>query len=175
MMKKSKKHPPRASQRVQKDMESLAKSFRFALQGFRYAVNNERNMRIHLSVALLVTQFALLYGLDRHEYAVLFIMFGVVLTAEMLNTAIEAMVNLETQNFTPLARVAKDVAAGAVFVLSIAAVLVGLMLFSTWENWVQIKQVLWDFPWLIAVCLIESLLAYLFVFRWDMRHLLRKK
>lgn len=163
------------SARVQKDMSSLVRSFRFAIHGFRYAIDNERNMRIHLMVALFVLEFSFFYGIDRMQYALLFMMFGLVLTAEMLNTAIEALVNLETQSFTPLARVAKDVAAGAVFVLAIAAVAVAVLIFGEFPRLFAAAQQIAAHPWFLAGFLFEALLAYAFIFRWEKRKILIRK
>lgn len=120
------------------EITNLIKSFRFAIRGLKHAINNERNMRIHIVVALLVACFAFLYGLSATQYAVLFLCFGLVIAGEMVNTAIEALVNLETPAYNNLARIAKDVAAGAVFVSAIVTVIVACFLFSDlsrlWET-----------------------------------------
>lgn len=163
------------SVRMQKDMATLAKSFSFAIRGFRYAVDNERNMRIHLTVALFVLEFSFFYGVNRDHYAMLFMMFGLVLTAEMLNTAIEALVNLETQSFAPLARVAKDVAAGAVFVLAIAAVIVAILIFGDMPKLMAAATMIMDHPLLLIGFVLEIILAYFFIFRWEKRKMLLRK
>ena len=87
-------------------------------------------MRIHIVVALLVAFFSFLYKLSTTQYAVLFLCFGLVMAGEMVNTAIEALVNLETPAYNNLARIAKDVAAGAVFVSAAVTVIVACFLFG---------------------------------------------
>lgn len=161
--------------RVHKEIANLGKSFSFAIRGFRYAVDNERNMRIHLTVALFVLEFSFFYGVSRDHYAMLFLMFGLVLTAEMLNTAIEALVNLETQSFAPLARVAKDVAAGAVFVLAIASVIVAILIFGEISKLLAAVLLILDHPLLLIGFILEAVLAYLFIFRWEQRKMLLRR
>lgn len=130
------------------------KSFRYAFRGFVFAVNNERNMRIHIVVAILVAVFAFLYGLQTTEYALIFLCFGLVIAAEMFNTAIEALVNLETPSYDHLARIAKDVAAGAVLISAVMTALVAVCVFHDLDK-------LWNTIVLIAttpVLLISFLL-----------------
>ena len=153
-----------------KDVTSLAKSFSYAFRGFRFAVDNERNMRIHLTAAILVMEFALIYRLERIEYVVLLLLFGLMLTAEMINTAIEALVNLNTSGYDTLARIAKDVAAGAVFVLAITSVLVGLLLFGHPCKLANAFLFLWEHPLLLLVAVIELIVLWLFIFRWNSRN-----
>jgi len=86
-------------------------------------------MRIHIVVAILVAAFSFLYGLEANQYAVVFLCFGLVMACEMINTAIEALVNLETPTYDNLARIAKDVAAGAVLVSAIITVIVAAFTF----------------------------------------------
>lgn len=154
---------------------SLGKSFLYAFRGLKFAIDNERNMRIHLTVTVFVTEFALLYQLRSFEYAILLLLFGLVITAEMLNTAIEALVNLNTQAYDNLARVAKDVAAGAVLVLSITAVVVGLIFFSNLKKLGAVFELLIDQPVLIVIALLEIAVAFLFVFFWNSRRSIGKK
>ncbi len=94
-------------------------------------------MRIHIVVALLVGFYSFLYGLAPEQYAVIFLCFGFVIAGEMFNTAIEALVNLESPTYDNLARIAKDVAAGAVFVSAITAVIVAFCIFHDWKRIIQ--------------------------------------
>src|SRR5699024_9295907 len=97
-------------------IRSLVKSFGYAFRGLWICISNERNMRIHLVTAVLLVLFSLVFGLSRMEYAILFFALGFVITAEMVNTAIEALVDLQSPAYDNLARIAKDVAAGAVLI-----------------------------------------------------------
>ena len=109
---------------------SLKKSFSFAFQGIYYALKNERNLRIHFSVMLYVLYFAVrYYNFSNAEYALLLLVVGLVITCEMFNTAIEKTVDMESPVFNPLAKIAKDVAAGAVLISSITSVIVSFLLF----------------------------------------------
>lgn len=110
-------------------IRSLARSFKFAGKGIIYCVRNERNFRIHLTAAVYVLVFSLFYNFSRTEMLIIFITIAMVLFAEAVNTAVEAMVNLETQSYDSLARIAKDVAAGAVLICAVFALVIGIYLF----------------------------------------------
>lgn len=110
-------------------VKSLAKSFKNAYNGVTYCIRNERNMRIHLTVTVYVLVFSPFYHFTQEQMLLLLLTIGIVLFAEAVNTAIEAIVNLETQSYDHLARIAKDVAAGAVLICSIFAAVIGIFLF----------------------------------------------
>jgi diacylglycerol kinase (ATP) len=110
-------------------VRSLSRSFKYAGRGIAYCVKNERNMRIHLVVAAYVLIFSPFYAFTQTQYILLLLTIGIVLFAETVNTAIEAIVNLETQCYDNLARIAKDVAAGAVLICAIFAAAVGIILY----------------------------------------------
>jgi diacylglycerol kinase (ATP) len=107
----------------------LWNSFHHAFEGIIYATRTERNMRIHLLVAALVL-FAMVYlRLERAYVAIICITVTLILAMELFNTAIEAVVDLMTVAHHPLAKIAKDAAAGAVLMVSIGAVCVGYLTF----------------------------------------------
>lgn len=108
---------------------TLASSFGYAFAGLAYCLRTQRNFRIHLALAFLATLLGLWLGLAWAEWAVLAATVVLVLAAEMVNTMIESLVDLVTQEFHPLAGVAKDVAAGVVLLTAIGAVVVGLLIF----------------------------------------------
>ena len=91
-------------------------------------LRTQRNARIHLAVATAVVLMGLWLGVSETEWAILVLTIGVVLTAEALNTVAEAAVDLATMEYHPLAKVAKDVAAGAVLLMAIAAAIVGFLI-----------------------------------------------
>ncbi len=104
-------------------------AFDYAFQGILHATRTQRNMRIHLVVAALA-MFAVLYlRLERAYVALVVLCIVIVIALELVNTAIEAMVDLMTAAEHPLAKVAKDAAAGAVLVASMGAVIVGYLTF----------------------------------------------
>lgn len=110
-------------------MKSFSKAFLYAFQGIAVAVKTQRNFRIHISVAVYVTAFSLFYNLSRSEYALLVLVFSVVTSLELVNTAIEAAVDICSPQQNSLAKIAKDVAAGAVLIAAIGAVIIGVFLF----------------------------------------------
>lgn len=112
-----------------KRAENLAQSFRFAFQGLWYALNTQRNMRLHLLSAATVLALGWVLRLPRREFIVVLAVIMVVMVAEMLNTAIEATVDLSCQEIHPLAQIAKDVAAGAVLLGAMGAAALGLWVF----------------------------------------------
>ncbi|MEM8603291.1 MAG: diacylglycerol kinase family protein [Cyanobacteria bacterium P01_H01_bin.121] len=108
---------------------NLLISFRYAGDGLRYAFLTQRNFRIHVGLGSLVFGLACWLGLTRIEFAVLALTIGAVMGTELINTALESVVDLTVeQNYHDLARIAKDCAAGAVLVASLASVIVALTL-----------------------------------------------
>jgi diacylglycerol kinase (ATP) len=95
-----------------------------------FAVRTQRNMRIHVIIATLVLVASLLVGVRKLELAVLVLVILLVLITEMFNTALEFAVDLATKEYHPLAKLAKDVSAGAVLVSSVGAVLVGYLVLA---------------------------------------------
>lgn len=108
---------------------NLIESFTYAIQGVLHALRHERNIRIHFAIALLVFLLGLAVGLTRVELALLTLLIAFVICLELVNTAIEAVVDLICPEKHPLAAVAKNVAAGAVFVAASISVVVGYLLF----------------------------------------------
>jgi len=109
---------------------SLLDSFNFAFEGIIHVLRNERNLRIHFAIAVGVIVAALAFDVTRIDLIVLLISISFVLIAEMLNSALEAVVDLSTSALDPLAKIAKDVAAGAVLVATVNAVAIGYLVFS---------------------------------------------
>jgi diacylglycerol kinase (ATP) len=104
---------------------NLFVSFRYAWAGVRYAFQTQRNFRIHITVGLVAIGLSLLLHLSRVEVAVIGLTIGAVLTMELLNTALESVVDLTVrQTYHELAKIAKDCAAGAVLISALAAILV---------------------------------------------------
>lgn len=109
---------------------SFKKSFLFALQGFRFAVRTERNIKVMLGGAAFAVAMGLVLQIDLMSWAIVFLCIGCVLAAELLNTAIETVVDLVSPEYHPLAGHAKDVAAAAVYVLCILVAIVGIAVFA---------------------------------------------
>lgn len=109
-------------------MWSLLRAFGWAFAGIRYAVQTQRNMKIHLMLAILTVMVCLYIKLPRLEMAVVFAAIFMVFVTEMLNSALEAAVDLFSPHRHPLAKVAKDVAAGAVVFTALNALVVAWLL-----------------------------------------------
>jgi len=107
----------------------LVDSFNYAIAGIIYAFSTQRNMRIHMAMALLVLVLSLWFRISTGELLVLFFAISMVIVAEMFNTALEAAVDLYIKTYHPLAKIAKNVAAGAVLVASLNALVVGYIIF----------------------------------------------
>ena len=103
-------------------------SFGHAFRGWRYVLRTQKNTWIHATVATLVFTLSFVLGLSPRDWAVLILTVAMVFTAEFINTAIEAVVDLASPVHHPLAKVGKDVGAAAVLVAALAAALVGLLL-----------------------------------------------
>jgi diacylglycerol kinase len=110
-------------------MNRLLKSFGYAFQGLRTAFAGQANFRIHVAVALLVISLGFIYSVTSDEWMMIVGCIGVVLMAELMNTALEFMVDLVSPQHQPLAGKIKDVAAAAVVVVVIAAVIIGFLIF----------------------------------------------
>lgn len=103
-------------------------SFKYAGEGLFYAIRTQRNFRIHLVVAVIVVAMGAWLRLPGISWAILVSMIGLVLVTEMINTAAEALVDLASPDYHPLAKLVKDVAAGAVLVIALTSVVVGLII-----------------------------------------------
>ncbi|MGI8383308.1 diacylglycerol kinase family protein [Robertmurraya sp. P23] len=104
-------------------------SFRHALSGFSKAVKEERNMRIHLFFTMLVVLLGYLLQVSIVEWVFLLLSIGGVISLELINSSIENLVDLVTEEFHPLAKKAKDMAAAAVFIFSIVSIIIGMIIF----------------------------------------------
>ena len=105
------------------------KSLGYAISGIIQCIQKERNIKIHLVFMFLVIICGFLFRLSITEWLVCILLFGLVISLELVNTAIEAVVDLCTQEYHPLAKIAKDTAAGAVLISAIASVVIGLIIF----------------------------------------------
>lgn len=108
---------------------SQLSSFRLAILGILTAIKQERNVKIHLVITILVIVLGLLNDLAKQEWMFIAVCIGLVISLELINTAIERVVDLVTSEYHPLAKEAKDIAAGAVFVAAILSIVIGGIIF----------------------------------------------
>lgn len=119
----------RDERKRQKGLKKFFHSFSYPIKGLKYAYRNEQNLAVDFGIALIVVIISFLLKVSLIEAAILALTIGLVLALELINTAIEATVDLVTEDYHPLAKVAKDTSAAAVFVVAIAAALVGIIIF----------------------------------------------
>ncbi len=103
-------------------------SFRYAFAGWWYVLRTQRNAWVHAVASTLVGLLAFWLRLNLQEWAILILTIAMVWTAEFINTALEAIVDLASPQHHPLAKVGKDVGAAAVLIASLASILVGLLI-----------------------------------------------
>jgi diacylglycerol kinase (ATP) len=109
---------------------SLLDSFNWAFEGIIHVLRTQRNMRIHFLAAVIVLVGAIVVGVQEFELLALMIAISFVLITEMVNSAIEGAIDVATTSFDPMAKLAKDVAAGAVLIATVNAVAVGYVVFE---------------------------------------------
>jgi diacylglycerol kinase len=111
------------------DMQKFIKSFLFALKGVRTSLHEQKNLKIQSLIGLITIGAGFFFKITPTEWCFVLILIGMVIALEIVNTAIEDVVNLVTTEWKPLAGKVKDMAAGAVLVVSIVAIVVGVIIF----------------------------------------------
>lgn len=109
-------------------LRKLLNSFNYAAAGIVYSIQSQRNMKIHMTAALLVLGLSVYLRISSREFLIIFFAITLVIMAELFNTAIEAVVDLYVQEYHPLARTAKNVAAGAVLLAALNSIVVAYII-----------------------------------------------
>ena len=109
--------------------EAFDKSVGHALDGIEYTINHERNIKIQILAGICASILGFLLNISIVEWAIIVMVIGMVLALELINTAIERCVDLVTKDYHDLAKAAKDAAAGAVLIMSLFSVIVGIVIF----------------------------------------------
>ncbi len=148
---------------MRKQIKSLLKSFGHAFSGIALALKNERNMRIHISIGVAVLLFCTIFKPSSVELAIISLCIGLVIACEMINTAIEAVVDKQSDGYSPLSKFAKDASAGATLVSAIGAVLVGIFIFAKPKLITTLQYLILTFPYNI-LAIVYIILALIFVF-----------
>jgi diacylglycerol kinase (ATP) len=125
--------------RIATKASNLFAPFKVAVSGIIFTFRTQRHMRFHLYVVMVVLTLGVLTNLQLREMLVLLFTISLVVVAEMFNSAIEAVVDLASPNYHPMAKFAKDIAAGAVLVTTILALVVGALLIVGEDRWELIK------------------------------------
>lgn len=111
--------------------KNVISSFKYAFQGMFSALKTERNLKIHVTIMILVIIAGIVLKISKIEWIICIILFGLVIGGEMLNSALETVVDIAMPDINPKAKFAKDAAAGAVLVLAIASAIIGFMIFGS--------------------------------------------
>ena len=109
---------------------SFKKSFGFAFEGLLFAWKKDQNLRVHAIVAIIVISASIILKVSTVEKSILGVMIILVISTEMINSAIEQMVDLITKEHRMEAKLAKDVASGMVFITAVGSVIVGILIFA---------------------------------------------
>ena len=152
-------------------MRGLIQSFKYALQGIGFAIKNERNLRIHLCASIYVLLFSLFYKLTATEYILLILTIILMLFAELTNTAIEYVVDLQSRKYNIYAKIAKDVSAGAVLLCAIGSVIVGVILFFDTPTFNIIISFFLRNVLLLGLLIASFVLSYIFIFKFGRKRI----
>ena len=113
----------------QKGIKRLGKSFKYALEGLVYAFKFEQNIWVHTLATILVIIFGFAFEISSFEWLIIVLAIGLVIATELINTSIEAVVDLTCKEINPIAKIAKDTAASAVMIFAFTAVVAALIIF----------------------------------------------
>lgn len=130
--------PPRFQHTEQNEWTKFIAGFKYAFSGLWYALRTQRNARVHAIIALLAIALGSVLRISAVEFAMIFVAITGVFIAEMFNTVIELCVDLASPHYHPLAKIAKDVSAGAVLVNAILAIIIGLLVFGP-HLWIYLR------------------------------------
>lgn len=118
--------PPEVQPRRKSEWAKFIAGFGYAFNGLWYVLRTQRNMRVHVTLAILATLMGILLHISALGFALLYVAITGVFITEMINTVIETCIDLVTPDYHPLAKIAKDVSAGAVLLNAILAIVIGL-------------------------------------------------
>ena len=141
-------------------------SFRYAANGIRAAIREERNMRFHLCAAVYVFLFSLFFVFCKLDYLLLLVMVCGVLALELINSSIERAVDKPTRGHYWSAGAAKDMAAGGVLVFSAGCAVCGVMLFWDIAVFQRIFAFFWQYPLALAALALSCAAALRFIYGW---------
>lgn len=141
----------------------LIKSFKCAFRGLAYCILNERHMRVHTVIGLFVLLFSRFFCLSSLSYAVLFLTIAAVMSAEIINTAIERLTDFFSPNYSHLAKNIKDISAGAVLTVSIFSVLIAVCVLWDKDAFVRIFCFLSSSVYSIAISLLLLIAAIIYI------------
>lgn len=150
---------------MKRRIKSLAASFKAAGKGIARTVKYERNMRIHITVAIYVILFGILGKASSVHWAIFFLCFAAVISAELVNTALERVCDTIEPGFNPSIGIIKDLAAGAVLIAALCSAAAGLCIFLSPAVFGNIISALFLAPWLVIIIALTIVPALVFIFK----------
>ena len=115
------------------NMKAFFKSFVYAFGGIISATRTQQNFRCHIIATIYVIAFSLFYDLSKYEYMILVLIIALIISLELVNTALEKAIDICSPNYSILAKISKDCAAGAVLISAIGAVVIAIFMFADAE------------------------------------------
>ncbi|MGN0639156.1 MAG: diacylglycerol kinase family protein [Huintestinicola sp.] len=149
---------------MKSELKAFCRAFTYAFAGIVHGIKRERNIRFHLCAAVTVLAFMRFYRLTATEKCVIFLCIGGVISAELINTAVENAVDMYSKEKSPAAKAAKDCAAGAVLVMSLCAAVCGFAVFWNTAVFAEIKEYFACRPIAVIGAAVWAVLAFLFIF-----------
>ncbi len=150
---------------MKKRMKSLTASFKAAGSGIARTVKHERNMRIHIVMAVYVMLFGILGKVNSVHWAIFFLCFAAVISAELINTALERVCDTVDSGFNISIGIIKDLAAGAVLIAALCSAAAGLCIFLSPAVFGNIINALMQTPWLVIIIALSLIPALVFIFK----------
>lgn len=146
------------------NFKKLLKSFQYAFRGIILCIENERNFRIHIVIAIYTLILAIILKLNRIQFAILFLTFGSVISMEAINTAIERIVDIISPQHNDLAKIAKDVAAGAVLINAIISIIIAFCLLYQPQKLIDLLNLILSNPYYILIFILSLITSIVFIF-----------
>lgn len=140
------------------------RSFKCAIVGILHCIKNERHMRIHTCAAIYVLILSSFFDLSMEKFCILLLTISSVIVTEMINTVAEELTDISAEDYNPMAKVAKDIAAGAVLICAIFAIFIGAILF--WDINIYIGMYYWfiDRPLILTLFLISIVISFIYIY-----------
>lgn len=144
---------------------AFVRSFGYAIKGIGHGIMTQRNLRVHLTALVTVVAFNCMAGLSVTHWCIELLCCMLVISLELVNTALESVCDQVSTEYQPLIGHAKDAAAGAVLVSAVGAVVIAVLIFFRGGDYLfHVKQFLHRYPWGIAALAAGSVLALIFIF-----------
>lgn len=142
----------------------IIKSFKYAIKGIIYAIKNERNMRVHTVASFCVFLFSLFFDLNAEKYILLILTCALVMICELVNSALENLIDICATDYNSKAKAAKDIAAGFVLLSATSAIVVGVLIFKDAKGYINLWNFICKFPWTVIPAVVVGILLYFYIF-----------